>query len=150
METATSIRPEVDACASAVLEVVPLGTRWLRAAIRRRQPSWSLPQLHTLGFLRRNPGASLSDLAGHLGTGLSTASTLVTRLVGTRQVDRREDPSERRKSVLSLTTEGQAQFDAALEASRAELSERLSHLSPEQLARVSEALALLHGVFGEG
>lgn len=149
MPALASRRTELDLCAREILDVLPLGTRWLRAAVRRRQPSWSLPQLHTLGFLQRHPGASLSDLAAHLGVGLPTASTLVTRLVGVGLVDRHDDPAERRRTVLSLTVEGAAQFDAAIAAGRDELTGRLRSLRPGELRQVMDALALLRGLFND-
>jgi DNA-binding MarR family transcriptional regulator len=138
---------DADACARELLEVVPLGSRWLRAAVRRREPSWSLPQLHTLGFLQLNPGASLSELAGHLGVGLPSASTLVSRLVAAGQVDRRDDPEERRRTILTLTRQGEAQLEAAIQAGREELSERLRSLPARDLTRVEGALAVLRELF---
>jgi DNA-binding MarR family transcriptional regulator len=140
---------EPDDCAREVLEVVPLGSRWLRAAIRRREPAWSLPQLHTLGFLQLNPGASLSELAAHLGVGLPAASTLVSRLVTAGQVDRHEDPEERRRTVLTLTPQGEAQLEAAIEAAREELTDRLRSLPAKDLARVGQALAVLRDLFAD-
>jgi len=140
---------EPDDCAREVLEVVPLGTRWLRAAIRRREPTWSLPQLHTLGFLQLNPGASLSELAAHLGVGPPAASALVSRLVTAGQVDRHEDPEERRRTVLTLTPQGEAQLEAAIEAGRDELSDRLRSLPAKDLARVGRALAVLRDLFAD-
>src|SRR5438552_2281032 len=89
--------------AAEILEVLPLGSRWLRGQVRSQEPSWSLPQLHALGFVRRNPGASLSDLAAYLGIGPPTASSLVSRLVNAGYLHRVEDPAERRKVSLSLT-----------------------------------------------
>jgi DNA-binding MarR family transcriptional regulator len=141
---------DADACARELLEVVPLGSRWLRAAVRRREPSWSLPQLHTLGFLQLQPGASLSELAGHLGVGLPSASALVSRLVGTGQVDRRDDPEERRRTILTLTPQGEAQLEAAIQAGREELSERLRSLPARDLTRVEGALAVLRELFTDG
>jgi len=138
---------DADACARELLEVVPLGSRWLRAAVRRREPSWSLPQLHTLGFLQLNPGASLSEVAGHLGIGLPSASALISRLVGAGQVDRRDDPEERRRTVLTLTPQGEAQLEAAIQAGREELSERLRSLPAKDLTRVEAALAVLRELF---
>jgi DNA-binding MarR family transcriptional regulator len=138
---------DADACARELLEVVPLGSRWLRAAVRRREPSWSLPQLHTLGFLQLNPGASLSQLAGHLGIGLPAASALISRLVGTGQVDRRDDPEERRRTILTLTSQGEAQLEAAIQAGREELSERLRSLPAKDLTRIEGALAVLRELF---
>jgi DNA-binding MarR family transcriptional regulator len=138
---------DADACARELLEVVPLGSRWLRAAVRRREPLWSLPQLHTLGFLQLNPGASLSELAGHLGVGLPSASALVSRLVAAGQVDRRDDPEERRRTILTLTPQGEAQLEAAIQAGREELSERLRSLPAKDLTRVEGALAVLRELF---
>jgi len=138
---------DTDACARELLEVVPLGSRWLRAAVRRREPAWSLPQLHTLGFLQFNPGASLSELAAHLGVGLPAASALVSRLVVAGQVDRRDDPDERRRTILTLTPQGEAQLEAALQASREELSERLRSLPARDLTRVDQALVVLRELF---
>jgi DNA-binding MarR family transcriptional regulator len=140
---------DADICARQVIEVVPLAIRWLRAAIRRREPSWSLPQLHTLGFLQDNPGASLSELAAHLGVGLPAASGLVSRLVTAGQVDRHDDPTERRRTVLALTPQGEAQLDAAIEAGREELADRLRSLPAKDLARVGQALAVLRDLFAD-
>lgn len=149
MPTGTRDPADADACARELLEVVPLASRWARAAVRRRAPSWSLPQLQALGFIRMNPGASLTDLACSLGVGLPTASTLVSRLVSMGQVDRRDDPSERRRALLRLTSEGEAQLEAALADTQAELAERLRSLSARDLARVCGSLAVLHRLFSD-
>jgi DNA-binding MarR family transcriptional regulator len=148
MPTATRTT-DADTCARELLEVIPLVSGWVRAAIRRREPSWSLPQLQALGFLRQNPGASLSDLAAHLGVGLPTASTLISRLVTGGQVDRRDDPAERRRTLLSLTPQGEAQFKSALANSQSELAKRLRTLSARDLTRVCQALGVLRDLFSE-
>jgi DNA-binding MarR family transcriptional regulator len=140
---------DAEACAREVIEVVPLGIRWLRAAIRAEEPSWSVPQLVTMGFLRDHPGASLSEVAAALGVGLPSASTLISRLVDTGQVDRHDDPAERRRNVLTLTGPGEAALVAAIEAGRRELTERMRALPAADLARVGQALAMLRELFGE-
>jgi DNA-binding MarR family transcriptional regulator len=149
MATRTRKPDEADACARELLEVVPLASRWARSAVRRREPSWSLPQLMAMGFIRLNPDASLSDLANHLGVGLPTASTLVSRLVSMDQVDRRDDPAERRRALLNLTAKGEAQLEAALADTQAELAERLRSLSARDLTRVCGSLAVLHKLFSD-
>ena len=149
MPTGTRKPSDADACARELLEVVPLASRWARAAVRRREPSWSLPQLMAMGYVRLNPDASLSDLANHLGVGLPTASTLVSRLVSTDQMDRRDDPAERRRALLRLTSKGEAQLEAALADTQAELAERLRSLSARDLARVCGSLAVLHKLFSD-
>ena len=136
--------------AAEILAVWPFGTRWLRGHIRAHEPSWSLPQLHALGYVRSNPGASLSDLAGYLGIGLPTASTLVSRLVNTGYLHREEDPTERRRVLLSLTEHGQGRFDGALERARQELAAQLAELPERDLAKVTVVMARLRGVFDDG
>jgi DNA-binding MarR family transcriptional regulator len=145
-----SVADDTDACARELLEVVPLASRWIRAAFRRREPRWSLPQLMALGFIRLNPDASLSDLANHLGVGLPTASTLISRLVSVEQVDRRDDPAERRRALLRLTPKGAAELEAAFADTQAELAELLRTLRPRELARVCQSLAVLQNLFGDG
>jgi len=149
MPTGTRKPDDADACARELIEVVPVAARWIRAAVRRRESSWSLPQLQALGFLRVNPGASLSDLAWNLGVGLPTASTLVSRLVAMRQVDRRDDPAERRRALLRLTATGEAELEAALAGTQAELAERLRSMSARDRARLCGSLAVLHKLFSD-
>ncbi|HEV7689087.1 MAG TPA: winged helix DNA-binding protein, partial [Acidimicrobiia bacterium] len=87
------------------------------------------------------------DLAGYLGIGLPTASTLVSRLVNAGYLERVEDPAERRKVSLSLTDRGQGRFDGALDLARRELAERLGRLSPRDLAKITVAAAQLRRIF---
>jgi MarR family transcriptional regulator for hemolysin len=144
-----SVADDAEGCARDLLEVVPLASRWLRAAVRRREPTWSLPQLMAMGYLRLKPDASLSDLANHLGVGLPTASTLVSRLVSVNHVNRRDDPAERRRALLRLTSKGERQLDAALADTEAELAERLRTLRPRELTHLRQGLAVLHTLFGD-
>ena len=132
--------------AADLLEVLPLWNRWLRAKVRSHEPSWSLPQLHALGYVRLNPGTSLSELAGYLGIGLPTASTLVSRLVNAGYMQREEDPLERRRVSLTLTGQGLGRFEDALELAREELAGRLGSLSQRELSRITAAMTHLRRV----
>jgi DNA-binding MarR family transcriptional regulator len=132
-----------------MIEVIPLGTRWVRSSVRRQNPSWSVPQLVTLGYLRNHPGASLSDVAAQLGIGLPSASTLVSRLVELGHVDRAEDPTERRRTVLTLTGRGTAELEAAIQASSDELADRLRSLPARDVDRLAQAMTVLRGLFGD-
>jgi len=144
-----TVGTEPERAAADILEVLPLGSRWLRAQVRSHEPSWSLPQLHALGYVRLNPGASLSELAGYLGIGLPTASTLVSRLVNAGYLHREEDPTERRRVSLSLTESGCGRFEGALALARRELAERLGRLSQRDLAKITTAMTHLRGVFDD-
>ena len=57
-----------DECARQVLEIVPLVMAAIRTEIRTHRGSeLSVPQFRVLIFLNRHAGASLSDIAEHLG-----------------------------------------------------------------------------------
>jgi DNA-binding MarR family transcriptional regulator len=99
--------------------------------------------------VRLNPGTSLSELAGYLGIGLPTASTLVSRLVNAGYMQRVEDPAERRRVSLTLTESGLGRFEGALEVARQELAGRLQCLSQRDLARISAAMAQLRRALGD-
>ncbi len=138
-----TVGTDPERAAADLLEVLPLWNRWLRGRIRSHEPSWSLPQLHALGYVRLNPGTSLSDLAGYLGIGLPTASTLVSRLVNAGYMQREEDPAERRRVSLTLTDQGLGRFEGALDVARQELAGRLERLSQRDLSRISAAMSQL-------
>ena len=64
-------------------------------------------------------------------------------------VDRRDDPAERRRTLLSLTPNGETQLEAALADSQLELAERLRSLSGRDLTRICQALGVLRRLFAE-
>jgi DNA-binding MarR family transcriptional regulator len=137
-----------ESCARDVMETIPLVMRFLRAEIRsRRAPSLSVPQFRVLAFLRREPGASLSHVAEHLGVARSTASAVVDRLVRRNLVRRAEHPQERRSVVLSLTTTGARQFAQARNAACATVAEVLAHLSAADLRSITAGLHILGSAF---
>lgn len=135
-------------CAARVMETVPLLMRFIRAEMRTHSAdSLSIPQLRSLAFLNRHPGASLSELADHLGVTCATASTTVERLVQRNLVERNDHPQERRRVVLSLTTEGKSLLEQSQEKTRAHIAEIIKELTPEQISQIEEGLTLLKNVF---
>src|SRR3954465_6920114 len=101
-------------CARSVLDGLPQVMWFIRRQMRRhRTRRLSVPQFRTLVLLDRYPSASLSCVAEHLGTALSTASRLVSGLVGKRFVARREGASDRRQVSLQLTPAGREALGAA-------------------------------------
>lgn len=147
-ETNVISPPDPDDCAALVLETVPLVMRSVRAEMRgHRAPDLSVPQFRALNFLYRRPGASLSDVADHVGVTLPSMSKLVEKLVARGLVTRQDDPGDRRRITLALTEPGRAELQAAREATHARLAQRLATLSPEQRAVVAEAMRALRGVF---
>jgi DNA-binding MarR family transcriptional regulator len=135
-------------CAAKVMETVPLMMRFIRADMRvHSAASLSVPQLRSLAFLNRNPGASLSELAEHLGVTCATASATTERLVQRNLVQRIDDPQERRRVLLNLTDEGRHNLKQSQDQTRAHIAELLDHLTPEQISHIEEGLGLLKNVF---
>jgi DNA-binding MarR family transcriptional regulator len=135
-------------CAARVMETIPLLMRFIRADMRTHSAdSLSIPQLRSLAFLKRNPGASLSEVAEHLGVTCATASTTIERLVQRNLVQRTDHPQERRRVVLNLTEEGKQLLEESQQKTRAHIAEILEDLSPEQVSQIEEGLTLLKNVF---
>ncbi|BAY34884.1 MarR family transcriptional regulator [Tolypothrix tenuis PCC 7101] len=135
-------------CAARVMETVPLLMRFIRADMRSHNAeSLSIPQLRSLAFLNRNPGASLSEVAEHLGVTCATASTTIERLVQRDLVQRTDHPQERRRIVLNLTESGKFLLLQSQATTRAHIADILDGLTPEQISQIEAGLTLLKNVF---
>jgi len=135
-------------CAAKMMDTVPLLMRFIRAEMRTHSSDCiSIPQLRSLAFLNRQPGASLSELAEHLGVTCATASTTIERLVQRLLVERTDHPQERRRIVLSLTVAGKLLLEQSQEKTRAQIADILDGLTPEEILRITESLTLLKNVF---
>jgi DNA-binding MarR family transcriptional regulator len=140
--------PMVETCAAAVMDTVPLVMRIIRAEMRsHRTPDLSVPQFRALLYVNRHAGASLSDVAEHLGLTLPSVSKLVDKLVARRLITRESAPEDRRRMILTLTPDGQAALQAAAQATQTRLANLLSTLSPDELTTIVEAMTMLHRVF---
>jgi len=138
-------------CGRQVLEVVPLVMRAIRAEMRsHRAASISIPQFRALAFLSRSGGASLSEVAEHIGLTLPSMSHAVDRLVARRLVTRRTDTEDRRRIMLSLTRRGHVMLESARAATQASLARRLAALSAGDRGRVARAMGLLRRLFTLG
>jgi DNA-binding MarR family transcriptional regulator len=99
----------------------------------------SMQQLRALFLLRDEEEASVGRLAELFGIGLPAASLLADRLVRAGYVERRDDPADRRRVLLSLTRGGVRLVTDLREGSQSLLRRWMSSLSPDDLA------ALTHG-----
>ena len=139
------------ACARDVMEAVPLAMRVIRAEMRLRGGGFAtVPQLRALGLIHRHPGASLSDVATHLGVTPATASVLVDRLVRQGLVHRDAHPRERRRIRLFLTRSGSRHLSEARAATRRRLAEILGAVPARERGTISAGMSLLRRVFGDG
>ncbi|MBD2123537.1 MarR family winged helix-turn-helix transcriptional regulator [Trichocoleus sp. FACHB-262] len=139
----------VEQCAARVMETVPLVMRFIRADMRVRgsYEEISVPQFRSLAFLDKNPGASLSELADHLGVTRATASANTERLVQRNFVDRCDHPEERRRVVLKLTPAGKEHLEATRAQTRLYIGDLLTSLSDDDITQVEAGLSLLKQVF---
>jgi len=143
--------PSPEECGREVLDVVPLVMRTIRAEMRHhRTPELSVPQFRVLTFLNRHEGASLSDVADHIGLTLPSMSKIVDGLVARNLVTRQTHPGDRRRVKLALTTEGQAALHSARELTQASLAERLAVLSPSERTTIVQAMLALRSIFDSG
>jgi DNA-binding MarR family transcriptional regulator len=97
----------------------------------------SMQQLRAMYLLRDEEEASVGRLAELFGIGLPAASLLADRLVRAGYVERRGDPSDRRRVLLSLTRAGLRLVTDLREGNHSLLRRWMSSLPPEDLAALT-------------
>jgi DNA-binding MarR family transcriptional regulator len=121
-------------------------------ASRWRDLDLTMQQVRAMFFLRDEEEASVGRLAELFGFGLPAASLLADRLVRAGYVERREDPGDRRRVLLSLTRVGARLVTDLREGSHSVLRRWMSGLPPEELAALTRgwrALAEVASHHGE-
>lgn len=134
-------------CAHQVLDVVPLVMRAIRVEMRRHALDLSVPQFRVLTYLNRAEGASLSDVAEHIGLTLPSMSKMIDGLVVRGLVTRQTSTTDRRCVTLALTARGKSAFEAARRATQARLAQMLAALPAGERASVVQAMQALHPIF---
>ncbi len=135
-------------CAHEIIDVIPLIMRVMRAEFRSHRGSdLSVPQYRAMGFIRRNPQASLSGVADHLGITLASTSKLVDGLVERKLVDRKTSASDRRFITLVLTKQGSDLLEVSFRETQAAFARRLACLSVEEQAIVVRSMRALRPIF---
>jgi len=99
-------------------------------------------QLRALLLLRLGP-KRMSDVAAHLGTSLSSATSLVDRLVAKELVERAEDPSDRRLVICRLSPTGREGADRVYRMGLERVAALASALTPDELATVVRGMEVL-------
>jgi DNA-binding MarR family transcriptional regulator len=140
--------PTPEECAHELIDVIPDVIQVIRAEVRRqRGRDLSILQLRALVYLDRNPGATLSAVAEHVGLTLSSMSTQVSKLVQRKLVERNESPHDRRFVTLTLTPSGEAHLQEARRGAESTLAVRCKEWSPSERATVVQAMAILRDRF---
>jgi DNA-binding MarR family transcriptional regulator len=100
-------------------------------------------QLKALFALHEAGVLTISQLATALGAGRSTASLLVSELVGRQLVTRDEDRNDRRRTFVCLSDDGAALLAQLRAGALAGLDARLARLSDDDLAALTRGLRAL-------
>jgi DNA-binding MarR family transcriptional regulator len=138
----------VKECVREVLDVVPFVMRSLRAEFRsHRGEEINIPQYRALMYLRRSPGASLSEVAEHLGITPPSTSRLINDLVERDLIDRQTSPVDRRKITLALTPKGRDLAETSLRETQAAYVPRFAAVPAETRALVTQAMRELRIIF---
>jgi DNA-binding MarR family transcriptional regulator len=139
----------VEECVREVVDVVPFVMRSLRAEFRsHRGTEVNIPQYRTLMYLRRTPGASLSEVAEHLGITPPSTSKLVNDLIERDLVDREPSLTDRRKISLELTSRGRDLAETSLRETQVTYVPRFAAVPAETRALITQAMQELRTLFG--
>ena len=131
-----------------LLDVIPAVMREIRSQMRSHTPEvLTVPQFRALGFVNRNSGATLSDLAAHIGLTLPSASRMVEALITRGLMTREEHPLDRRRVKLTVTERGRSLVSASKAETLAFLSEKLAGVGEGDKESVVRAMKVLRKIF---
>jgi DNA-binding MarR family transcriptional regulator len=115
---------------------------------RSERPEGSLGDaaLEVLTRLHKHGPQTLTELSEHDRVSPASMSQTVNRLTSAGYAIRTRDPDDRRKVLLSTTTEGDELASAARAQRNAWLDQRLQALGAEDRAVIARATALLSSI----
>ena len=100
-------------------------------------------QLFVLGELAAEPNVSIRRIAERTLTDPSSVSVVIARLVERGLVERQQDPTDKRKSLLAVTEQGQAVIDRAPLPYQAKILATLRTLPRQRLHQLHLGLSAL-------
>lgn len=111
-------------------------------------PAWmdldlSMAQLKTMFLLSHEAPTSVGHVAEALGIGLPAASHLVEKLVQSEIATRADDPADRRRTLIRLTSEGERIVERLRTGSDEHLRGWLGQLPRNELEALARGLELL-------
>jgi DNA-binding MarR family transcriptional regulator len=102
----------------------------------------TMAQWRTLTLLHRGP-RRMSEVAAYLGSSLSSATSMIDRLVNKQLVVRMQDAADRRVVSCRLTPLGQEQMDRFWRVGLKEIEQVSSILSREEMEAVVHAMEVV-------
>ena len=147
-----SAAPSTPSPAHDEVEIAPLASE-LRVVVgqlirrlRAEQHRFSLSQGAVLGRLDREGPQSVSDLAAAERLRPQSLAQTVADLETAGLVDRRPDPDDRRRALVSLTASGVETILASRREREGWLAEEIGKLSDEDRRALARAVELLDGI----
>ena len=102
----------------------------------------TMPQFKTICLLGQGP-ERMGSIAGHLNTSMSSATSMIDRLVDKGLVERAPDAADRRVVTCQLTDRGREEMDRFLRINQLRLTRMAERLSIEELQTVVDAMEIL-------
>src|SRR4051794_21977686 len=109
----------------------------------------TVPQLRVLVMVSHGVRVNVNAVAAELGVNASNASRTCDRLVELGLVSRTEDPEDRRRVLLSLTTAGQRLLTAVMDRRRREFLAIVADMPDVGRGRVMRSLRAFTMAAGE-
>jgi DNA-binding MarR family transcriptional regulator len=144
MSSSLSPRPEIAPLASELRVVIGQLIRRLRA----EQHLFSISQGAVLGRLDREGPQSVSDLAAAERVRPQSMAQTVADLESAGLLDRRPDPGDRRRALVSLTEAGVEALVASRREREGWLAGEIEKLPAEDRRTLARAVALLDEIAG--
>ena len=144
MSSSLSSSPEVAPLASELRVVIGQLIRRLRA----EQDRFSLSQGAVLGRLDREGPQSVSDLAAAERVRPQSMAQTVADLESAGLLDRRPDPNDRRRALVSLTEAGIEVLLASRREREGWLAGEIEKLSAEDRRTLARAVELIDAIAG--
>lgn len=136
--------------AAKVIEIIPYLYRSLVAVAQEDlDDRLTIQQLRVLGYLYRQPGSSLGDLARWRDVSLPTMSKMVQCLVNRELVSRVPDPDNRRAIRITLTPAGEELYRTILAGLQQRLTPLFSDVEPAERVTLLDSLELLSDIFAD-
>jgi DNA-binding MarR family transcriptional regulator len=143
--TEENLRQTIDQFWETVPAVWNLIRNHLRS-IATEQFDISVEQFHVLRHIRKGL-TSVSELADVRQISRSAVSQAVELLVEKGLITRRQEANDRRFVHLALTPQGEDLLNRVFQQNRVWMMEKMASISPEDLTRIIESLAMLKSAF---
>lgn len=137
----SNLEDEIEACAG----LLPVLARAMNCAIAELSQALAVPpgQVKALLQLSRKEQMSVGEIADALHVSMPAASEIVDRLVDTGHVFRTADPADRRRVIVSASSESRHVMDQLVELRRSQVRRALLRLAPEERPVATRALEAL-------